>query len=401
MNKKTILAIDAGTGMIKVLAGRVQTDGSLEILGSGAAPTVGYDRGVITDVNALAHSIRQAVDCVIMAVDSQAADCVYLGVSGSMLSMQNSIGSIAPSNPETVTQQDIERACTAAAFAVMDNDYERLHAFPIKQPAYKPGSALEVDTHVVSAQKAILQGLTQALVTNNLKLNGIVASGIVAAEAMKNELPGQPNNYIFLDIGAGTADFIIYAGGKLCFSASVPLGGDYITNDLMQGLTVNRAHAEEIKRYYTRLSPDLHNQGVILDCNDYGTTDKHIPFDFLYDIVECRVEEIVGLLHDFVKPLVDKYLTANGQALEAIFVTGGAGTMPSMVSCITNVFQIHTEVVKPMQIALEYANPANSACYGILCYGAKEAATKPVAGGASAWDGFINKARKLLKFDRC
>lgn len=398
MNKKTILAIDVGTGMIKVFAGSLQADGSVAILGSGAAPTAGYERGVITDINALTHSIRQAVDCVIMAVDSQATGSVYLGISGASLVMQNSIGSIAPTTPAAATSQDVERACKAAIFAVADSDYENLHVFSAKESIAKPGAALEVVAHLISAPKVILQGLTQALANNGLNLNGIVASGIVAAETMKTEILNRPNNFVFMDIGAGTADFVIYVGGKLCFSASLPLGGDYITSDLMQGVSVNRAHAEEIKRYYSRLSPDLRNQGVVLDCNDYGTTDKHISFDFLYDIIESRVDEIGALLYDSVKPLLDKHLSVSGQNLECIYLTGGLGTMPSMVSCIAKVFQIHTETVKPVQLADEYAHPANTVCYGIIRYGAKISASEPVTGGGNAWNVFIDKAKKLLKF---
>ncbi|MBP2635145.1 MAG: ftsA 2 [Firmicutes bacterium] len=396
MNKKTILAIDVGTGMVKVLAGRMQPDGSLGILGTGAAPTVGYDKGIISDINALTHSIRQAVDCVIMAADSQTTDNVYLGLSGASLAMQNSIGSIALANQETVTPQDIERAYTAASFAVIDNNYEKLHVFPVKESVIAEGTAFEVDVHMISAQKTILEGLTQLLAANGLTLKGIVAGGIVAAETIKKELTGHPSNFIFMDIGAGTADCVLYADGKLCSSASLPFGGDYITNDLMQGLSVNRSHAEEIKRYYSRLSPDLRNQGVVLDCNDYGTTDKHVSYDFLYDIIESRTEEIAALVHEAVKPLVDEHIAVNG-LLEAVYLTGGAGTMPSMVTCIAKAFQAHTEIVKPMQLADEYASPLNTAGYGIISYGVQNLASEPVAGGKSAWGGFIHKAKKLLK----
>lgn len=397
MNKKSVLAIDVGTGMIKVFAGRLLDDGSVGILGSGAAPTVGYSKGVITDINALAHSIRQAVDCVIMAAESQAADGIYVGLSGASLAMQNSVGNIALTNPETVSPQDIERAYTAATFAVIDNDYEKLHVFPIREAIIADGTAFEVKAHVVSAQKQILQGLSQTLAANGLNLSGVISSGIVTAEALKKELNGSPDNFIFIDIGAGTSDFVIFAGGKLCFSASLPLGGDYITNDIMQGLSVNRSHAEEIKRYYSRLSLDLHNQGVVLDCNDYGTTDKHISFDFLYDIIECRIEEIVGLIHEAIKPLIDEYMTANGKNLEAVYLTGGTGAMPSMVACIAKIFQTHTEVVKPARLAAEYANPVNTVGYGIINYGVQISASQPVATVDSAWCRFINKTKQLLK----
>ncbi|HWR43267.1 cell division protein FtsA [Sporomusa sp.] len=396
MDKKNILAIDVGTGMVKVLAGRQEADGRVELFGSGAAPTEGYVRGAVTDVNALAHSIKQAVECVVMATDSQAAGSVYLGISGSMLVAQNSIGRVAPASSGVVTNADVERACKAAVFSVANNEYEVLHVFPAKEITTQPGEALEVETHIVSAPKTILQSLISALGGSGIQLNGIVASGIMAAEGMNNELPCQPSNFIFIDIGAGVADISMYVGGRLSSSASLPLGGDYITSDLMQGLSVNRGHAEEIKRYYSRLSPNLRNQGVVLDCNDYGTVDKHIPFDFLCDIIESRVEEIVTLVYDYLKPLLEKYLTNQGQAFEAIYLTGGCGAMPSVATCVAKVFQIHTETVKPECLAAEYVHPANTVCYGIIKHGTRISASEPVA-GRSAWNLFVHKAKKLLK----
>ncbi|SMD05876.1 cell division protein FtsA [Sporomusa malonica] len=396
MDKKTILAIDVGTGMVKVLAGRQEADGRVELLGSGAAPTAGYARGFVTDINALAHSIRQAVDCVVMAADCQTAGSIYLGISGSMFTAQNSVGIVAPASPGTVTGADVERACKAAVFAVANDEYEVLHVLPAKENAAQPGAALEVKTHIVAASKTLLQNLTNALSGNGIRVSGIVAGGIVAAEGMKNELPGQPSNYIFIDIGAGSADISVYADGRLFSSASLPLGGDYITSDLMQGLSVGRAHAEEIKRYYSRLSPNLRNQGVILDCNDYGTTDKHIPFDFLYDIIESRVDEIVTLVYDDLKPLMDNHLSDHGQVFESVYLTGGCGAMPSVAACAAKVFQIHTETVKPERLAVEYVHPANTVCYGIIKHGAKVAASE-LATERSAWNVFVHKAKRLLK----
>lgn len=396
MNKKNILAIDVGTGMVKVFAGKLQADGSVAIVGSGTAPTAGYARGVITDINALAYSIRQAVDCVIMAADTQAAGGVYLGLSGSTLVTQNSIGSVAPSTPGTVTRLDVERACKAAMFSVAQDDADILHVFPAKESAVLPGAALEVEAHIISAPKAIIQELREALAGKGIQLNGIVAGSVIAAETMKNELPARPGNFIFIDMGAGTSELVIYVGGNLCYSASLPLGGDYITSDLMQGIGVSQAHAEEIKRYYSRLSPDLRNQGIVLDCNDYGTTDKHVHFDFLYDIIESRVDEIVTLMYDYLKPLMDKYLPGSEQTFERIYLTGGSGATPSMAACVAKVFQLDTEVVKPDRLAAEYVHPSNTVCYGIISHGTRIVANEPEA-GQSAWGVFIDKAKKLLK----
>lgn len=279
---------------------------------------------------------------------------------------------------------------------MINSDNEVLHVFPVKESPGLPGEALEVDAHIVSASKSTLKALTAALAGNGLHVNGIVSSSVMAAEAIKNELPVQADNFVFIDIGAGTTDFVVYVGGRLCFSASLPLGGDYITNDLMQGLTVNRAHAEEIKRYYSRLSPDLRKQGVVLDCNDYGTTDKHISFDFLYDIIESRVDEICALVYDYLRPRLDKRLADSGQAIERIYLTGGCGTMPSMVACMAKYFQIQAEPVKPKYLAEEYAHPVNTVCYGIIHYGAGAIVREPVT-NTTPWNLFIHKAKRLLR----
>lgn len=394
MNTKTILAIDVGTGMIKAFAGRLEADGKIVILGSGAAPTAGYAKGIITDSNALTHSITQAVDCVAMAVDNKTVGCTYLGIGGSTLVAQNCVGSIAPAAPGTITGQDIDRACKAAEFTIA-SDNEILHVFPVRESPGRPGEALEVEVHIVSVPKSALQALTHTLAEAGISISGIVANGVMAAEIMKNELPAPKENFVLLDIGAGTTEIVGYVGDRLCFSGSLPLGGDYITSDLMQGLTVSRAHAEEIKRYYSRLSPDLRNQGVVLDCNDYGTTDKHVSFDFLYDIIESRVDEIVALVYDYLRPLLDKHLTGSGKTLECIYLTGGCGAMPSMVACAAKVFQLQTQAVKPEKLAAEYAHPANTVCYGIIHHGAKAAIREPVV--SSPWNLFIYKAKKLLK----
>ncbi len=399
MDKKNILAIDVGTGMVKVLAGRQEANGRIQIFGSGAAPTAGFAKGVITDIGALAHSVRQAVECVVMATESQAAGSVYLGLSGSVLVAQNSMGTVASATAGTVTGADVERACKAAVFTVADQDYEVLHLFPAREVITQAGAALAVDTHIISAPKVTLAELSSVLSGSGIHLNGIVASGIMAAEGMNNELPDRPANFIFIDIGAGVADISLYVEGRLRSSAALPLGGDYITSDLMQGLSVNRAHAEEIKRYYSRLSPDLRNQGVVLDCNDYGTVDKHIPFDFLYDIIESRVEEIVTLVYGYLKPLQAEYLSGQGQTFEAIYLTGGCGAMPSMAACVAKVFEIHTTTVTPAGLAAEYVHPANTVCYGILKHGARITENEPV-GERSAWGTLVHKAKRLLKFDR-
>ena len=367
---------------------------AVEVLGSGAAPSAGYSRGKITDIPALTQSIRQAIDCVTMAVDKKTVGTICLGISGSSLISLNSVGSVSPKIPSEFSRTDIDRACQAAVFAISQSDYEVLHVYPVKELLSGEGTALEVEAHIVTAHRPTLEDLKSALGELNIFVDSVVAGGVVAAEVMKGELPNKTADFLFIDIGAGTADIVLYKDKKICLSVSLPLGGEYITNDLIQGLSVSRSHAEEVKRYYARLSPDLRNQGVILDCNDYGTTDKHIPFDFLYDIIESRVDEIVGLVYDYLKPLIEQNCE---KELEGIYLTGGCGAMPSMSGALAKVFKLPVEVVKPSLLANEYAHPDNTVCYGIMSYCIGRKMPCGLSDDHSTWNSIVRKAKKFLK----
>ncbi|HML86913.1 MAG TPA: cell division FtsA domain-containing protein [Methylomusa anaerophila] len=395
-----IIGIDIGTGTIKVLAGKVGTDGYIEIIGSGSAPTAGYTKGVITDVAALAYSIRQAFDCVVMAANCEKSKNVYLGLGGTAIHGQICVGSVAPLAVGTITNEDVERACRAAVLGSIADDQHVLQVMPINISAVNDkgsdnsvGAKVEVDAYIITLPQTILGDLTIALETHDIHPIGFFANAIVAAEAFTP--PSDVESYVFLDIGAGTTDIVYYRGKKKpCLVASLPLGGDYITNDLMQGLSVSRPHAEEIKRYYSKLNKDLRGQNILLDCNDYGTTDKQIPFDFLYDIVECRVEEIVSLAYDY---FVDNHMVSERKPfVDKIYLAGGCSALPSFKDNLRKIFGVEPEIVHLDMMPLEYAYPDNMACIGILRHAA-QFVPKERINNLSSWQAVVRNIKKMFK----
>ena len=170
------------------------------------------------------------------------------------------------------------------------------------------------------------------------------------------------NQYIVIDMGAGTTDLAFYSKQHLETAATLLLGGDYITHDIAQGVGVSRAHAEEIKRYYAKLNSDLYGQDVILDCNDYGTTDKHVAYDFLHHIIESRVQEIVELVYEQAAPVL--------QGHEEIILTGGCCYLPSLKARLELLFGIPVRLAPLEALLPEYAFYTNTAVYGLVEYAA-------------------------------
>lgn len=377
---KQVLAIDIGTSCIKVLAAQV-TSAQIEILGSGSAPTNGYRHGKVEQVDLLVSSIRQAIDCVMTAV-SGSFDLIYMGIGSLDVKAVNLFGTVAPQRPQSLSAEDGERACRAS-IAALPLDEAIVHLIPSQYfvddrpvallPVGQPCHSLKVNTHVISIPKALKSQLNAELARNSIPAISLVATSYADALALTDQTQSKTNFFI-MDIGAGTVDVSFYNEGKRVFSEAFPFGGEYITSDIMQAFSVNRNHAEGIKKYYAKLDNNLHHQEVILDCNDYGTTDKNIAYDFLYDIIESRTEELVALIYQGVKDSIPLDLVER-QTCE-VYLTGGSSKLPSFVRAIHDRFGLSVKTVMPTKLDKEYLCPENTAGYGILLFAASHLPAK-------------------------
>ncbi|MDR1701601.1 MAG: rod shape-determining protein [Sporomusaceae bacterium] len=385
MDNKLIMAIDIGAESIKVFLGSRQTDTTVSLKSSSFMPSSGYERGEITDVAALAASIKQAVDCVLTPDDHLTGAIIYAGIGSTAMIGQNSLGSIARTSVDRITTEDVDRACRAAVFAAVLDDYEAMHVSPLTDVTAEKGvflqslsdswdsQGLRVRTHIASLPKRVIELITQSLAAQGIHIKGVAINSIVTVRDALPHLEKDAANCVYLDLGAGTTDLVLLADGRIHHSASLPLGGNYITNDIKQCFDVSFAHAEAIKRYYAKLDNSIYGTKVTLDCNDFGTGDKTLPYDFLHDVVESRVDEIVQLIYEYLKPHLDEHIYNTGRRLDKVILAGGATLLPSIVEKITLTFGVKAESVNFPELTKEYNTPLNAACYGIFCHAANEA----------------------------
>jgi cell division protein FtsA len=396
MVKKHILGVDIGTASIKALFASADGAGNIVIKSSGIVPSAGFDKGIIVDVAKLALTIREAVECAVMAANLPVTD-IYLGISGQAISSTNSIGSVAPELPGAITAGDIERACRAASLAIAEDDHQLLQVIPTgywingemiaDSPVGCSGERLEVEAHVVRISQTIITELTSQLAAQGLKIAGVIASSIAGAQAIAAAIDSPA--FLVLDIGAGLTDLTLYNDGKIRMSGSLPLGGNYITSDIKQGLGVEWSHAEEIKRYYSKLDKRLCGQDVILDCNDSSTSDKQVSYDFLHKIIDSRVEEIVSLVFGYLEPVLTKY------PIDKLILAGGCAALPDISEYCERIFKVPVQIERLItQLPSEYACSANTACFGLLRYAAplvNDAATE-----TGTWRSLLKKLKEFI-----
>lgn len=389
-NRMNITAVDVGTNEIKVLVGESRGT-SFNVIASSSVPSQGFVKGQIVDTLALAAGIRQAVDCISLATNADISQ-IYLGVSGMSYRAKNVIGTIAPLAKEHITEHDIKRACKASMLAEVDADARVIQTIPCtfyvddrecSNPLGKAGEKLEVCVHMVSVDRTALSELLDALDVNGVTVLDTFANTVMGASLIDTG----DNHCLYLDIGAGLSDLVVFNKRGIIYSDSFPLGGEYITGDIMQAFDVDRQHAEEIKKYYGKLNPNLKGQNIIIDCGDENVKDKIYKYDFLYDVIESRVEEIVTLIAEHIYKKIDSNVK-----FDTLLFTGGCASMPSMVSCVEKVFNIKPQLFVPQGLDKEYLSPVNTACYGLLRYVhahpsiSKAAAVAPL----SLWDKIKN-----------
>jgi cell division protein FtsA len=125
-----------------------------------------------------------------------------------------------------------------------------------------------------------------------------------------------------LDIGGGTSDLAIFRGGDICYSAVIPVGGNYVSRDISAGLRTTQEEAERVKLAHglaqVRSAPE---DAVFSFTHLGGSEPTEAPLSLLAEIIEPRVTELFML----VKQEINR--SNYGSHLPGGMVISGGGAM--------------------------------------------------------------------------
>ncbi len=141
------------------------------------------------------------------------------------------------------------------------------------------------------------------------------------------------NGVALIDFGGGSTSLTIYHGSIMRHYASIPFGGQNITDDIKTECQISEQLAENIKLAFGACMPDkLQNLSEkILHIRSNGAdADKQLPVKYLSEIITARVEEIIyAMLYE---------INASGMAdiiRSGIVITGGCAQIANIGSLIT------------------------------------------------------------------
>jgi len=411
MNKPKIIAgIDVGSSKITTIIGSAGEE-EVKVIGVASVPSRGMRKGQIVDIEEATAGVIESVEAA-ERMAGYSLNQVLVSVGGPHLSSQNSTGVVAVAEPEgEITPQDVERVTEAAKAISLPSSREIIHVIPrsftvdgqggIKDPVGMSGVRLEVETHIITGSATAIRNLTKCISETGANIQGLVASGLAAAESVLTETEKELG-VVLVDIGGGVTNVVIFVEGAPFYTSVLPLGAKNVTNDLAIGLRVSLETAEKIKVAISTKEKkptlpagkeeELKEEDEI-SLADLGINEeiKTVSRKTLTEgIIKPRLNEIFAMVGLEIKNSGAAGLTPAG-----VVICGGGAQTVGIVQAAKKTLSMPIRIGTPRGVAGlidDIQTPDFAVATGLLLYGAKTE-----GGGSSLPFSFKQIGKKLPK----
>jgi cell division protein FtsA len=328
-----ITAVDIGSSKVAALIAQ-QTEGGLQVLGTGQRESRGVKHGYIADMERTEQAVREAVEQAERIARTNIEE-VWVSVSAGglysdVVSVEVALGG------HQVVQRDIDQLLDAGRGSIDPDGRMILHAQPtlytldglkgVRQPLGLHADKLGVDIHVVSADPSPIRNLDHCVRSAHLGVRAVVAAPIATALACLSE-EERELGVALVELGAGVTNVALFAGGLLVGLASLPIGAGEITDDIASTFGMRRAQAERLKCVHgsAQTAPRDNHDMIEMEAGMDGAEPLRISRAQLIGVIRQRLEhwfaEIEAKLKElgFTGPIARRLvLTGGGAELKGI-----------------------------------------------------------------------------------
>lgn len=327
---------------------------------------------------------------------------VTASIGGGHIRGLSSHGVVAVRTGE-VSANDLNRVLDAARAVALPADREVLHVLPqeyiiddqegLKEPIGIAGVRLEAKVHVVTSQVSAAQNLVKCCKSAGLVVDDVVLGALASADAVLT--PEEKELGVALvDVGAGTTDVVVFHGGAVRHTASLPLGGQHLTNDIAAGLRTPTAEAEKIKQRFGCARAAVVERHVEIEVPSVGNREPRVlSRHILCEIIEPRVEEIFQLVaREIIRSGYEEVLASG------VVLVGGTVLLERIADVAEQVLRLPVRIGVPHHVhalADLVTSPIHAASIGLLLAGGNGG--KPVRLHAGRGDGLLGRVRHRME----
>ena len=374
-SKNLVVGLDVGTSKIVAIVAEIGPEGEINVIGLGTQPSRGLKRGVVVNIEATMGSIQRVLEEAELMADCRIG-AVTTGIAGSHIRSLNSSGMVAIKEGE-VQQADIDRVIETAKAIAIPNDQQILHILPqefiidgqddVREPLGMSGVRLEVKVHIVTGAVSAVENIAKCVRRCGLQLNDIVLQPLASAAAVLND-DEKELGVCLMDIGGGTTDIAVFAGGAIRHTAVIPIAGDQVTNDIAMTLRTPTKEAEELKIRHGCALRQLADANDIVEVPGVGErAPRKLSRPMLAEVIEPRIEELYTLVQSELRRSGFEELLSSG-----VVLTGGTSMLQGMAELGEEVFHLPCRIGIPSylgSLADVVRSPRYSTAVGLLLHG--------------------------------
>ncbi len=370
MSENIIAGLDIGSANVRIVVGQVVKIGDneqLNIIGVVEVPSLGLNKGAVVSIEDVVSSISACLEKAERMIGLPIEN-IWIGLSGTHISSQESNGVIAISRANgEIQENDVERVIEAARAVAAPVNFEVLHVIPktfsidnqtgVKDPIGMSGIRLEVTTQVIRGLSSQVKNLTKCIYRTGLDINDLVLSILAASEAVLTTRQKELG-VALVDIGAATTKVIVFEEGDVIHVSILAIGADHVTRDLALGLQTSLDVAERIKLEIGSSLPQNFEKTEEINLRDFGGESQNFSKKYIAEIIEARMEEIFEKIDQELQKInrsgllpAGLILVGGGSKLSGLVELGKKKTMLPVVLGTSKRFNTAVDKVNDMSFA--------------------------------------------------
>ena len=325
-----IAAIELGSSKITGIAGRKNSDGSMQVLAYAKENSSSFIRkGVIYNLDKTAQSLTSIINRLEGELRNSIGK-VYVGIGGQSLRTVRNVVSRDLDEETIISQELVDSICDEnLAIPLVDMD-----VLDVAPQEYKIGNNLQADpvgvagSHVegrflnIVARSSIKKNLERCFDQSKIEIADLLISPLVTANAVLTESERR-SGCALVDFGADTTTISVYKNNILRFLTVLPLGGNSITRDIAS-LQMEEEEAEYLKvKFGNALYTEEEGEETATCQLEDGS--RSIELTTLNSIIEARTEEIIANVWNQLQQ--SGY---DDKLLSGIILTGGAANLVNL-----------------------------------------------------------------------
>jgi cell division protein FtsA len=382
-----IAAIDIGTTKIVTIVGRKSESGNLDILGMSKTMSRGVKRGTVLNIDEAVSAIQETVDDVQKQIGFKIREA-YVGIAGQHIASLQGRGYILrESAEEEIVKADTDKLLAEMYKTSIQPGEEIIHVIPqsylvdsetgIKNPIGMIGKRLEGNYLIVIGQTLSARTIARCVNRVGVDVKQMILEPLASSAAVltNDEIEA---GVVLVDIGGGTTDIAVYRNEIIRHTAVIPFGGNVITRDIVEGLSILTKYAEQLKIQYGSALSDLADEGKVIAIPGIsGREPKEVSLKSLASIIQSRMDEIIDRIIYHIDSSDSKDKLAAG-----IVLTGGGALLKNLKQLISYRTGLDVRIGQPSVQSTgadlkEINHPMYSTSVGLLLKGFENHVPQP------------------------